>query len=229
MSENILIIAAHPDDEVLGVGGTIWTHAQRGDIVRVLIVAEGARSRLTGTSEEVERLRSCSREAAQILGSQPPVFGAFPDNRLDSVDILDIARWIESWMTDFPPSIVYTHHPNDCNIDHETTHRAALAACRPLPGSTLTSLRLFEVLSSSEWGSRARGGFVPNHYQRLSANAMKAKIAALKCYPAELRDFPHPRSTPGAECLAGLRGSTIGVDFAEAFQVEYQIAGVGAA
>lgn len=223
----VLVIAAHPDDEVLGCGGTMWLHAQRGQRVDVLILAEGAtardRRRNAGRrSADTRVLRQAAKRAAARLGAVAPTFAGFPDNRMDGVELLDVVKQIELKMSACNPTIVYTHHPGDCNIDHVVTHRATLAACRRLPGSRLLALRLFEVLSSSEWGSRVGSVFAPQRYVPLPPAASSAKVEALACYASEMRAWPHPRS-PEAVChLAALRGSAAGCPAAEAFAIEYE-------
>jgi len=223
----VLVIAAHPDDEVLGCGGAMWLHAQRGERVDVLILAEGATARdgrrdAGRRAGDMRDLRQAAKRAATRLGAAAPTFARFPDNRMDGVELLDVVKQIERKMAACDPAIVYTHHPGDCNIDHVVAHRAALAACRRLPGSRLRALRLFEVLSSSEWGSRVGGVFIPQRYVPLPPAALSAKLDALACYASELRAWPHPRSPEAVGHLAALRGSAAGCPAAEAFAIEYE-------
>ena len=216
---NILVIAAHPDDEILGVGGTIAWHAERGDNVKIVIIAEGATSRFKGTSEEVQNLKNSAKAAAQILGATEPQFFELPDNRLDSADFLDVVQMIEARTLDYEPEIIYTHHGGDLNIDHSIVHRAVLTAFRPLPGSSLRRICGFETLSSTEWSSLSIGPqFNPNHFVDIS-QMLELKLKALESYDSEMRQFPHPRSYETVNHLAHLRGSQSGLDAAEAFEI----------
>ena len=216
---NVLIISAHPDDEVIGCGGTIARHAAAGDTVHILIVAEGATSRQNGSADDVGRLRDATERAAAIMGAEPPRMLGFPDNRLDSMDRLDIIKEMESQIEATRPDTVYTHHGGDLNIDHRIVHEAAVTACRPLPGSPVKRIFAFEVLSSTEWSPPAIGApFVPVHFVAINDH-LDAKRAALECYKTEMRDFPHPRSFDAIEALARVRGSHAGLAAAEAFEI----------
>lgn len=222
MSETVLIVAAHPDDEVLGVGGTVARHVDAGDAVHVLILAEGATSRASHRRQEehvlaLDALREAAGAAAAILGTAPPIFAALPDNRLDSLDLLDVVKEVEAVVAELQPSVVYTHHGGDLNIDHVVTHRAVLTACRPVPGLSVDALYTFETLSSSEWGSSDQEApFHPRHFVDIET-VLERKMAALRCYEAEMRPFPHARSHQAVEALARLRGAQTGLAAAEAF------------
>ena len=223
MTERVLVVAAHPDDEVLGCGGAVASHARRGDEVSVLIMAEGATSRATTQDEaeaaEVAELRAAAREAAKALGVNPPRMLGLPDNRLDEVALLDVIKPIEDIVSEFAPDTVYTHHAGDLNIDHQTVHRAVLTACRPLPGSSVTAIYTFETLSSTEWGQPDAGEtFIPRRFIDISST-MDVKLAALACYAGEMRPFPHARSTEAVRALAEWRGASVGMPAAEAFDV----------
>ena len=215
----VLIIAAHPDDEVLGVGGTVARHAISGDDVKVIIVAEGATSRHHSSKDDVTDLHQAAKKSAHILGSSEPVFLGLPDNRLDSLDLLEITHAIENQAQNIKPQIVYTHHGGDLNLDHQIVHRAVLTAFRPLPKSFIRKIYGFETLSSTEWGSVSTGKtFSPSRYVDIT-DTLEDKIKALDCYEKEMRDFPHPRSVKTVRSLASFRGSNIGVTAAEAFEV----------
>ena len=220
---NVLVIAAHPDDEVLGCGGTIARHAAEGDNVYILIVAEGATSRTGEDENDVARLGDCARDAAEVLQARQPILAGFPDNRLDSMDRLDVTKEIESHVTKIRPETVYTHHGGDLNIDHRIVHEAVITACRPLPGSSVRRIFSFETVSSTEWATSAIGSsFGPVHFVDISAY-LPAKLAALKCYNNEMRPFPHARSIEAVEALARLRGSQVGLMAVEAFQTELDL------
>jgi LmbE family N-acetylglucosaminyl deacetylase len=229
MSRNVLVLAAHPDDEVLGVGGTMAWHAARGDRVHIAIAAEGATSRhrerdAAGQAGEIEALRSAARKAAVALGSLPPRFFGFPDNRCDSVDLLDIVKAVEDTLAECKPEIVYVHHNGDVNVDHRRLHEATLAACRPLPGHGVRRLLSFETASSTEW---APPGSLPPFQPSVFVDIERhwpAKQAALRAYEAEMRPWPHARSIVAVEHLGRWRGATAGVGMAEAFMLLREVA-----
>ena len=166
----VLIVASHPDDEVLGVGGTACAHATAGDRVEVVIIAEGSTSRYSnGTPEKQEsllvELRESGEKAAQTLGTAKPRFLGLPDQRLDTLPFEDIVRPIETIVADVRPEIVYTHHAGDLNLDHRIVHEAVITVCRPLPDSSVNLIRCFETLSSTEWNnSNVRPSFVPTDF-----------------------------------------------------------------
>lgn len=210
MTERVLVIAAHPDDEVLGCGGTIAAHAADGDEVYVLFVADGETSR---GMKALPNRNFMAHAASKVLGTKPPAFLDFSDQRLDQLGLLDITKLIEVHVFLWKPTIVYTHHAGDLNLDHRIVHQAVMTACRPLPGSSIKQIYAFEVLSSTEWGS----GFAPNHFVNVSGEASFKKVEALLCYESEMRDHPHPRSYDGINYLESLRGAACGIDRAEAF------------
>lgn len=220
----IAVIAAHPDDEVLGFGGTIRRHADAGDAVHVLILATGAAARSDdGAADEsgIELLRSQARSAADILGIREIAFAKFPDNRMDTVPLLDVVKRVEAFLEECNAASVYTHHAGDLNIDHRVTARAVLTACRPLPGARVRRLYAGEVLSSSEYAA-PEDRFQPNIYVDIAATLAK-KCEALACYAGEVRDWPHPRSVEAVEALARLRGSECGHEAAESFVLVREI------
>lgn len=223
----VLVVAAHPDDELLGCAGTLARHAQAGDRVEIVIMAEGAASR-SGAADrgthaaELDRLRGAARKAAGIVGAGIPEFFGLPDNRMDGEVLLDVVQRLEETIGRVRPTIVYTHHRGDVNIDHDVTHRAVITACRPLPGHAVTRILAFETPSSTEWMSAASAApFAPNWFVDIS-DTLETKLAALKCYEAEMRPFPHPRSCEAVEHLARWRGATAGFAAAEAFMLVRQ-------
>ncbi len=222
MTERVLCVAAHPDDEVLFAGGTMARHADAGDVVRSFILAEGATSR-GAKRVEVDALREAAAISAKILGIDSLDFGGLPDQRLDDMPLLDVIKLIEAQVTQFQPTVVYTHHGGDLNLDHQIVHRAVITACRPLPGNSLKAVYAGETLSSTEWAAPSTcQGFVPQHFVTIE-NSLARKLEALRAYQAEMRAFPHPRSIEAVEALARVRGATIGVTAAEAFMVERSI------
>ncbi len=222
--KNVLVIAAHPDDEVLGCGGTIAKHVDTGDRVDVLIMAEGLTSRDVARDRDaagnaLTDLARSAHEANRILGVTSLELLDFPDNRLDAVDLLDIVKTIEAAIARLQPSVVYTHHAGDVNIDHRRIHEAVIAACRPMPGQPVKQLLFFEVASSTEWQTpHSAPHFAPSVFVNI-ASTLDRKRAALACYASEMRAFPHPRSLQGVEALAVWRGCTSGYPAAEAFVV----------
>ena len=218
----ILVVAAHPDDEVLGCGGTIARHAEAGDPVQVLIVAEGATSRQqtrdrAEASDELTSLFESAQKAGAILGAQGVELLHLPDNRLDSLDRLDLIKQIEARIDRHQPDVVYVHHAGDVNVDHRRLHEAVVTGCRPTPGQPVRRLLSYEVASSTEWQPPGSApGFQPNWFVDISAQWPR-KREALLAYASEMRSWPHARSIEALEHLARWRGAQVGVEAAEAF------------
>lgn len=212
----ILVIAAHPDDEVLGCGATIAKHTKDGDKVQVAFIADGFSSR---EFESSERNLPASK-ASEILGCEAPIFLDLPDNQLDIVPLLEIVKKIENIVNDFRPNIIYTHHFGDLNIDHQITHKAIITACRPQPDFCVKEIYSFETLSATHWQSSSMGNtFNPNYFINVD-NFMDKKIRALQSYDDEMRDYPHVRSYEAVKNLAKFRGSAVGIQNVEAFVIE---------
>ena len=224
MQQTVLVIAAHPDDEVLGCGGTIARHVAEGDEVHVVILAEGATSRdvirsLEAREQDLNDLAKAAHKAGNILGVSTLNLHQFPDNRMDGVELLDVIKCLETHIEAFKPSIVYTHHAGDLNIDHQITHKAAVTACRPYPGQTVEMLIFFEVPSSTEWQIHGSAQtFSPNWFVDINDH-FERKKEALSAYSAEMRFWPHARSIDAVESLAQLRGAATGVKAAESFML----------
>lgn len=220
MRQKVLVVAAHPDDEVLGCGGTIARLSQEGCKVFTLILGEGVTARSNNRNNEkakkaTDNLAKDARKANKILGSQKVYFGGFPDNRFDTVPLLEIIKCIEQVKNELRPSIIFTHSENDLNIDHRITYRAVITATRPLTGEGVREIYAFEVMSSTEWQYPA--SFSPDIFFDIS-NTINLKIKALSRYKSELKEFPHPRSLEGIELNAKYRGMNVGVSYAEAFK-----------
>ncbi len=215
----ILVIAAHPDDEVLGVGATIKKLSKNNEVY-VLIVTEGCSSQYRG--ENVEQIiadkKVMAKKAADILGVKDVIFGDLPDMKLDTVPHVEVNRVIEDAVDKIKPEIVFTHHFGDVNLDHQMVYRSTLVATRPSVGSCVKKLYTYEVLSATEWqSSQAAQVFIPNTYVEVEEEMLEAKKRALKAYSIELRQYPHTRSEEAIDNLASFRGQSVGVKAAEAF------------
>lgn len=220
--QKILVVAAHPDDEVLGCGGTIAKYAKNNEVY-ILILGEGISSRYKkreqAKKEDLLELQSQSQKAGKLLGAKKNFFFNLPDNRFDTVSILDIVKKVEEVIKEVKPNTIYTHHSGDLNIDHRITFQAVLTAVRPVKGNLVKKIYSFEIPSSTEWSQQEiEKPFLPNDYEDISAT-IKNKIEALKIYKSETKEFPHPRSLKGIEVLAQKRGMEAGLEFAEAFEL----------
>jgi len=224
MGKNVMVIAAHPDDEVLGCGGTIAKHVKNDDKVHVVILAEGLTSRDERRNREkfgqaLSELEQSARKANKVLGVSSLELYDFPDNRMDSLDLLDVVKVVENIIGKYQSEIVYTHHSGDVNIDHRRIHEAVITACRPVPGCPVKTLLFFEVPSSTEWqvpGSAPY--FMPNWFVDVS-ETLDVKLKALEEYASEMRNWPHSRSIIAIKHQANWRGANIGVEAAEAFML----------
>ncbi len=218
----VVIVAAHPDDEVLGCGGTIAMLSEVHE-VHILLLGEGGTSRFASREDAngrtVERLATAAKSAAAILGAQSVETDRLPDNRFDQVALLDIVKRIERIIERVRPDIVYTHHPGDLNIDHRITFEAVLTATRPLPGRCVHELYTFEIASSTEWAfQRIKPSFVPNVFVDIS-RTLERKLKAMEQYEDEMRMFPHPRSAEGLRTIARRSGTVVGREYVEAFEM----------
>lgn len=222
MKKNVLVVAAHPDDEILGCGGTIARHIRDGDEVCVLIMAEGVTSRDTqrdrsAHTAELSELAQAAHAANKILGTTSLILKNLPDNRMDSLDRLDVIKIVEEFVQAQRPTIIYTHHAGDVNIDHRRIHEVMVTACRPIPGQPVSTLLFFEVASSTEWQSPISAPvFAPNWFIDISST-LDLKLEALRAYHTEMHPWPHARSVEALQHLAKWRGATVGVSAAEAF------------
>ena len=213
IGKSVLVVVAHPDDEAIGCAGTILKHTLNGDKVQILILSDGFSSRLNG-----EKRDNTAYEVSSELGCKKPILCNFPDNKLDSIPLIDLVKRIEQVISEFSPEIIYTHHVGDLNIDHQITHKAVMTACRPLPNSNVKQIYAFEILSSSEWQTPGYFPFIPNVYVDIS-NYIETKKQILIMYGEEMRDFPHSRSIENIINLASLRGASVGINYAEAFML----------
>lgn len=224
MSRSVLVVAAHPDDEILGCGATMARHARAGDKVHVLILAEGITSRTqhpnrASKARELSELSKHAERANAVLGVASLTLHDFPDNRMDSLDLLDVIKVVEEHIGKRNPQVVYTHHAGDVNIDHRRVHEAIVASCRPQPGHPVEEVLYFEVASSTEWQTTGSApAFVPNWFVDVS-ETLELKLKALGHYKGEMRPWPHARSLRAVEHLARWRGASIGREAAEAFML----------
>lgn len=219
--KRILVVAAHPDDEVLGCGGTIAKLAKEGHDVHVILAAEGLTSRQVardhvGVKNELDELYVKAKEANDTLGVKSLEFLGFPDNRMDSIDLLDIVKKIESKLESFAADEIYTHYPSDLNVDHRLLSEAVLTASRPLPGQVVKKVFFFEVPSSTDWKFGEQSFFTPNVFVNIEL-FLSVKMKSLMHYQSEMRPFPHARSLENLENLAKVRGAHVGYKAAEAF------------
>jgi len=220
----ILIIAAHPDDEALGAGGTIIKHIKNGDDVAIVFLATGIYARRYQNKKmkrDLDNLKICAKKAAEIMGVKKKnvYFCRFKDNEMDKSSLLEIVRTVEGFVKKIQPDIIYTHHHNDINIDHRITFQAVLTATRP-QGKGIKKLLSFEVPSSSEWNIGRT--FSPNVYIDIK-DEIGGKIKTLQAYKSEMRDYPHPRSLEGVKILAQHRGLMVGKEYVEAFELIREI------
>ena len=214
----ILVIAAHPDDESLGMGGTIHKLTQAGDIVHVLLLSSGVESRNSEREESAARLAAAKR-ALDLLGCSQFIIGNFPDNSFDSVSLLSIAKFIEAKVNELQPNIIFTNFYGDLNVDHRLTSEASLVAARPKPSSPVNELYFYEVLSSTGWQFGAKQ-FLPTYFIDISGS-ISQKEAALIEYAIEMDESPSARSYDSVKALAQFRGNFIGFEYAEAFEVGF--------
>ena len=212
--KNILVIAAHPDDEVIGAGGTIAAHAARGDSVFIAILTEGASVQFPGDADKIALKKEQALKVAGLLGARDVFTGDFPDQRLDVTPLLDVTRFIEGVARKVQPSVIYTHHFADLNADHRIAYEVAAVTARPF------SLPSFERLLCYSVDTLTHAGQTPpqfNYYADIS-ETLELKLRAMQVYETEVRDFPHPRSLEALRCAAMRNGAAMGLRAAEVFQ-----------
>ncbi|MFW6307466.1 MAG: PIG-L deacetylase family protein [Campylobacterales bacterium] len=220
MSKKILIVAAHPDDEVLGCFGTVARLIKEGYEAYTLILGEGKTSRdeeriVENKKDEIEVLNTEIQKANNTIGIKKVFVESFPDNRFDSVDLLDIIKVISKVKEEVKPDIIFTHYENDLNIDHQITYKAVITATRPMQNECVKEIYSFEILSSTEWNYPL--SFSPDTYFDIS-DTIDLKLDAMKAYNSELCKYPHPRSLEGIELNAKYQGMRVGKKYVEAFK-----------
>jgi LmbE family N-acetylglucosaminyl deacetylase len=211
----VLVVSAHPDDEILGVGGTVARHVRAGDQVTVVIAADGATSRYAAGAESM--LRRCGEAAAAVLGVEDLRFLGMRDQRLDEGALIDVIQPIEKLVAEVRPEIVYTHHWGDLNRDHRAVSEAMTVACRPVGEGYPRRVLLFETPSASEWSAPDPGlQFIPTYFVDIAAT-IETKLEAMARYESELRPAPHPRSLSALRTRAQYWGQLVGRSYVEPF------------
>ena len=219
----VLVVAAHPDDEILGCGGTMARLAQEGHEVHIAIMAEGMTSRYAqraaADSDKLSHLHRQAEAASRKVGAKKIALFKLPDNRLDTVPLLEVVKLVEELVQSLRPEVIYTHHPGDLNVDHGVVHRAVLTATRPMAGQPVREIYAFEVPSSTEWAFQTIAPpFHANVFVDIGVT-LDAKLEAMACYDTETRPFPHPRSPEALRAIAMRWGSVAGCSAAEAFEL----------
>jgi len=222
--KNILVVVAHPDDELLGLGATMNKIINEFNCdIRVVILGEGITSRSDKRDQKKWRNELLIHKknietASKAIGYNSVEVYDFPDNRFDSVDLLDIIKVIELEKDKFKPEIIFTHHGGDLNVDHQRTFEAVITACRPMQNENVKSIITFETPSSSEWrASSDPRHFVPNLFFEIKEENLNAKIKGMEAYEFEKRMYPHPRSPEALKIQAQRWGVVVGAEYAEAF------------
>ena len=221
-----MVVVAHPDDEVLGPGGTMYSLARNyGCEIRAVILGEGITSRSDSRDvehweKELATHRSNIEEARKKIGYQSVGIYNFPDNRFDSVALLDIIKVVEEEKRNFQPQVIFTHHGGDVNIDHQRTFEAVITACRPMEHEAVRTIITFETMSGTEWrASSDPRQFTPNMFLEIQESNLEAKSNAMEAYEFEKRTYPHPRSPEALRIRAQMWGVANGLKLAEAFQI----------
>lgn len=217
--KKILVIAAHPDDEVLGVGGTISKYRELGYEIYTHIVTDGSSTQYAGDKNKLKQKKEEAIKANEILGVKKVYFGNLPDMKLDTVPHVAINKEIERTIKVVKPNIVFTHHAGDVNKDHKLIFESTLVACRPNK-DVVQEIYSYEVPSSTEWSDSSQNDFyIPNVFISLNKKNIDRKITAMKKYETEIREYPHPSSIKSLINYSRYRGNQIGKDYAEAFRL----------
>lgn len=219
-NSKILIIAAHPDDEILGCGGTI-SKLNKDNKINFIFMTNGVSSRGNNKKKIKKRKNACERLFKKMLFSKPFFFD-FPDNSMDKIPLLKIIKALEKKIKYYKPDTIFTHFSNCLNIDHRITFEAVITACRPINNLSVKKILSFEVPSSTDWALFKDKNFQPNYFIDISKHLTK-KIELLKFYKDELRNYPHSRSIKSVKSLASYRGVSCGVKYAEGFYLNRYI------
>ncbi len=219
MSEVVLVVVAHSDDESISMAGTIAKHIKKGDKVYVVSMTDGVGARDNADTNQIKQRKTSADLASKELGFQWAECFNFKDNAMDGYPLIEVIKAIEKTKSKYKPTLVYTHSGADLNVDHRVVANAVLTVFRPQPNEICKELRLFEIASATDYGNQAiTGTFTPNLFINIS-DEWPSKVRSLKAYSSELRNYPHSRSLEGIENLAKLRGNQIGYELAEAFEV----------
>ncbi len=219
---NILIVVAHPDDEIIGIGGTAIKHVREGDAVYALILGKGVAARDDTDAEKIKKLEQQTKNASKIIGFKEVFSCNFPDNRFDSVARLEIIKVVERYLKKIQPIVIYTHYENDVNVDHQIVFQAVNTACRPCFSDYPKKIYTFETLSSTEWQLADNQTFNPNTFVDIEKYIEK-KLSALEQYKDEMCEYPHSRSLKGVKILSQYRGLQAGKQFAEGLMLKREI------
>jgi len=214
-----LVIAAHPDDEILGCGGTIAKLVSMGSEVKVLFMSDGVSSRFKNKKNSIKTRKIAAKKSSKFLGCLNPIFYNFPDNKMDSIPLLKIVKKIEKIINIFKPDTIFTHYNLDLNIDHQITSKATIVATRPQISSPVKNVFFFEILSSTEWSINTLPKLNPNFIVNIE-NFINKKKKCLSSYSEEIRPSPHSRSLKCIDAFDKLRGETNGFAYAESFHVQ---------
>jgi LmbE family N-acetylglucosaminyl deacetylase len=223
-NKRIMVVVAHPDDELLGLGATMNRLISECSVTtHVVILGEGITSRSevrdrNKWENELQQHRANIRSAQAAIGYHSVSIHDFPDNRFDTVALLDIIKVIEKEKNVFRPDVIFTHHGGDVNIDHQRTFEAVMTACRPMQEEQVKTIITFETPSGTEWrASSDPRHFIPNLFVTVTEEQVKAKIKGMEMYEFEKRPYPHPRSPEALTVQAQRWGISVGADYAEAF------------
>lgn len=217
MTKKLLIVAAHPDDEVLGCFATVAKMIRNGWKAYTLILSGGKTSRGEVDPSEIEGLKKEMNEANALIGIKEVFQADFPDNAFDSVPLLQIVKKIEEIKNAVQPEIIFTHHIGDMNVDHQITHKAVLTATRPMADEPVKTVYSMEIPSSTEWNGYSKDtAFVPNVFVDVT-DTIDLKVRAMDRYQSELREYPHPRSLKHIKELAKVNGTKVGLNYSENF------------
>lgn len=220
INKKILVVAAHPDDEILGCGATLLNYKRKGFKIKTIFLCDGESSRVLSKKKITHLIQKREIQAIKVSKMCKflyPEFMQFPDNKLDSLPLIKIIKKIEDKILSYRPDIIFTHSQQDLNIDHQIVCRAVITATRPLSKTFVKSIFSFEIPSSTECNfSEDNNIFKPNFFVDVT-KTINQKLKALKIYKSELRKSPHARSLTGVKTLAQYRGNQIGVKYAEAF------------
>jgi len=219
MTEIVLVVVAHSDDETISMAGTLIKHVSKEDKVIVVSMTDGVGARQRTNIDDVNRRKISADSASKELGFLWGDCYEFNDNAMDAYPLIEVVKAVEKAKRDYKPTLVYTHSCADLNVDHRVVANAVLTAFRPQPNETCKEIRLFEVVSATDYGNPSITGlFAPNLFVDITSE-WASKERALDAYSAEMRDYPHSRSIEGIKNLAKLRGNQVGCNMAEAFEV----------